>query len=1085
MRRFIAWVFLLALSLAAAPAEEFSTAASWIWYPERPAVEGSGQTRCLRKVLRLEQPPVQATVRVRVDDRVVFLVNSAPAPEPLENGPGGAVYDLAGRLQAGENVLAFTVTNAGGPGGLILTGTLRWPDGREQRLHSDTSFRAALAPAEGWERPGFDDTGWPAARVVGHAYTAPWYDLAAYDMEPFIEPADRERWRVWRAALTRIPAGLADEPARRARFETIQGSPALLIDGQPRPALAYRGTVDPMTAHGRCQVAHFRDAGVHVYAAYMPLDKAWEDRPGRFDALDDRLRAYLSVDPEAQIILLLRLVPPESWMDAHPDELVRYAKGDDYNSADESQRVRRPSFASALWQREAAAVWQAAIEHLEAQPWGRRVIGYHPCYGIYAEWHYYGSWSQQMPDTGPAMTGAFRSWLRQRYGNDAALQHAWGDAAVTLSTAAVPGVAPREAADLMGLRDPLQRSWVMDYYRCQQAITADDIEMLCRIAKEATGERVLCGAFYGYFEGVLPQTQGGHLELPRLLQSPHVDYFAAPYSYSHRRMGDDGRTRAITDAFTAAGKMHFIEADTRTHLHPHPVHGRVDTMAQSVAAIRREVATALTHGSALWWTDFGADGTAGWYDDPELMREIAGLMKLAERRLQRPRQRQAEVLVVADLESCYLLPDNDTLRTHYRLVGEVVGELYRCGVPFDTVLLSQFADLDLEPYRLVVMLNPLMVTPALRPMVAKAVAGRAVLWLWAPGVSDGQRLDPALVTDLTGFRVGAATVAPLSVRCVAGQDLLASVPVTTAWSLTPKEVTPVAGFADPANWYNPRSAKAMATAYQAYAWQAAGEGLRWDIATSDAWTDIHLKAAVPTPSAGFVFEIAGEGHTHGVGLRLVIKDADAAEFVAPSLPLSARPERHALPLAGFVKAPWSKAAATAPRFPLTGFKVVVDGLGGQRAVGIHVRALGAATGAVTRQDSQGYAVTSPGAPVLSIADPSAQALGHDPVSGAVVLASRGDAGRRQVFSTVPGVPRQILAALIDDAGVLRYVSSEAVVVRADSALVALHTAVGGPVELRLPAARRVRDAITGETLGEGARLPLTLLADSTMLLELE
>ena len=29
-------------------------------------------------------------------------------------------------------------------------------------------------------------------------------------------------------------------------------------------------------------------------------------------------------------------------------------------------------------------------------------------------------------------------------------------------------------------------------------------------------------------------------------------------------MGDDGRTRAIQDAFPIAGKVHMIEADTRT-----------------------------------------------------------------------------------------------------------------------------------------------------------------------------------------------------------------------------------------------------------------------------------------------------------------------------------------------------------------------------------------------------------------------------------------------------------------------------------------------------------------------------------------
>ena len=550
-----AWL-VLSIAGSVARADDVPTAASWIWYPESVATEGVGQTRYLRRTVTLDGTPREALIRVRADDSYAFSVNGAPPPKTNESGIAGDVYDLGGVLVEGENVLAFSVHNAAGTGGLIVTGRVVDADGQAHEIRSDTSFRTSREAVEGWDRPGFDDADWPGAGIVGSAYAQPWYRHAAFDMQPFLEEADRERWEAWRAPLLRLPEGIEDEPPTTARFDVVNGSCALLVDGEPRPPFIYRGTVDPLSSHGRRQVGLFRDAGVHFYTMYLPLEPMWK-APGDYDfsQLDDVVRGYLSVDSKARLFVILRLIPPRWWMDQHEDELIRYAAGDDYNTSDESGRVRRASLASKLWQQDALHIWRAAIDHLERQPWGKRVVGYQPGYGIYTEWHYFGSWREQMPDTGPAMTAHFREWLRGRYGTVDDLREAWLDTDVTFETATVPGVQPRLAAGRLDLRDPAAGQWVADYYRCQQEVTADDIELFCAAAKEATGGRAMAGVFYGYFYGVHPQTQGGHLELERLLASPSVDYFAAPYDYSHRLMGDDGRGRAICDAVHRFGRV--------------------------------------------------------------------------------------------------------------------------------------------------------------------------------------------------------------------------------------------------------------------------------------------------------------------------------------------------------------------------------------------------------------------------------------------------------------------------------------------------------------------------------------------------
>lgn len=1083
----VALVLLAALA-GAAPvraADDVPTASSWIWYPENPSTEGRDQTRYLRRSISLDAAPVKAALRVRGDDAYTFWINGAEAPEHVGEGAAGDVYDLTGVLRPGENVLAFSIYNAGNVGGLILRGSIELPGGQTLPICTDASFRASKEAPEGWNAPGFDDTGWQEASIVGSAFATPWFRHSSFDLRPFITEADWEKWRAWREPLLKLPEGLEAEPAARARFEYLNGSCALVINDEPRPALVYRGTVDPLTSHGRRQIGLFRDAGVHVYAAYMPLAQFWT-APGEFDfeALDDTVRAYLSADPEAYIMLHLRLVPPGWWMDQYPDEMVGYAAGDDFNTTDESGRVERPSFASKVWLRDALEIWTAAIKHLEAQPWGKRIIAHHPGYGIYTEWHYFGSWHQQSPDTGPAMTAHFREWLRARYGTDVKLREAWGRPEVTLATASVPGVEPRRAAGPLGFHEPVQGQSVMDYYRCQQEITIEDIDAFCAAAKQATGGRVLCGAFYGYFYGVPPQTQGGHLELERLLASPNIDYFAAPYDYSHRLMGDDGRTRAIQDAFPISGKVHMIEADTRTHLHPVNEYGRVQDVEQSVAAIRREVATALLHRSALWWCDFGGDNNGGWYDHPELIAEVARMIRLAQERLEQPQTRRAEVAVVCDLRSCYRLGDDAAMRAHLALLTRLTDELYRTGTPFDTLLQSQLSEVDTSGYRLFIFPASMEVTPEVRRSIAEVTEGHSVLWLWAPGITDGERYGAEPMAELTGFGIADTSHGVITDRvlCPAGSALTEGIAPQKQWELVARTATPIVEALKADSWYNPRDEETMRKQYTRFDWKADERGLTWDLATTSAWSDIHLNAPVAA-SDGISLTVSGEGACDGAGLRLVVKGFEG-EFVAPQFTVKGETQTHVLPFAAFEKAAWDRSSATQIAFPLRGMKLVIDGIGGSRAGTLRVSELSAVTGAVTSRDIRSYANPVGSLPVPIILDETATPLGVSPSTGEVVVACRGLEGARHVLSTVPFVPRELLTALMDEVGICRYTDSPDVIVRADGSLICLHTAVGGEYTLNLPHPAEVHNALTGERIGSGKQMQVTLPPNSTTLLSI-
>jgi hypothetical protein len=185
--------------------------------------------------------------------------------------------------------------------------------------------------------------------------------------------------------------------------------------------------------------------------------------------------------------------------------------------------------------------------------------------------------------------------------------------------------------------------------------------------------------------------------------------------------------------------------------------------------VRRNVLFTFTKGAGLWFYDFGVagfnggprlrdHGTAGWWDDPHLMAEVARLRPLLAERAARPYETGADVLLVHDTDVFYHLGSGKraTALPHWANNWAPVG-LFRSGAVFDPVHLADLDRVDLRPYRVVVFANTYVLTPAQRRVIHERVArdGRHLVWLSAPGYGDGRRLDAELVAQATGVRVRA------------------------------------------------------------------------------------------------------------------------------------------------------------------------------------------------------------------------------------------------------------------------------------------------------------------------------------------
>lgn len=1065
------------------------TAAQWIWFPEQPATDCIRETRWLRKSFTLPAVPQRARLWLLVDDSHKIWINGQGPLEPEAKGRAWLRYEVGPVLREGRNVLAVEAMNATGPAGLLARLIVYLADGKEMIIVSDDSWRATKTEPPGdWIEDRYDDSAWPVVRVMGSAFSAPWHNHPLFDVSPFITTEEQAAYEQFKASLLAPPEPFARERPASAAIHFHNGASVLFINGRPRPLVMYRATLDPLSAYGRHLIASFRDAGIHVYAPYVALSTCWHG-PGQYDwqTIDEQLRAYLSVDKEAYLVVLVRLVPPDWWMQAHPDEMIRYATSEKIDGADEAERVLRPSLASEAWRKDVGAAWTALIQHIEAQPWGKRVIGWHACYGIYAEWHYFGSWTNQYPDVGPAMTKAFRAYLRERYKTDAQLQAAWNDPEATLARAVVPGVEPRRNATWGALRNPQREQCVIDYYRCQQKITADAVEYFGRLAKAATKGRALYGVYYGYFWGVPPQTQGGHLELLRLLKSPYVDYFVAPYDYEHRLMGMDGRLRSPACAFSLAGKAHIIEADIRTHLHPREEHGRVANLTESLAAIRREFSTSLIEHTGYWFVDFGPEGMGGWMDDPEIMRCVAALYRLAERALQKPRRSVTEIALVCDLDSAYYLSDGEGMQIAYKLISNTTTELYHTGTPFEALLLPQLTQADLSRYKAIVFLNTIALNEAQAVFIHKLrEAGKhAFIFLWAPGVTGPEGISLRRVELLTGFPVMEAAERA-SGRVIITQpehQFVKEVPVTQRLGLDVASAMPIAGFDVADNWHNPRTPRYMEEHYQQFDWQPIPQGMRWKLETIDSWSDIHWQGEIPE-ATGLGLSVRVTSHMPALMLHCVIKDANAAEFVSPLEALTASRWRELhYPFEAFQNAPWAKEKPAKPCFPLKGMKFVLYGVNGAGPVTLEMKQLCALTGRVVRRLERTFGEGKFGPLVAPQPSPDVEILGHIDGCEESTLAVKRQGRQFVLYCPAPYLPREIFRAVFKEAGVHFYTEEPSDVVRVDSQFIAIHTKAGGPRRLHLPVKASIRDALTGAAIGRGKDIHILLPPNSTAIYE--
>ncbi|MFN0173369.1 MAG: hypothetical protein ACKVU0_01885 [Saprospiraceae bacterium] len=576
--------------------------------------------------------------------------------------------------------------------------------------------------------------------------------------------------------LALLPAILLAQRPQTAEIRTLNGQPTLYVNEQPELPFMYalthitggRWSWEELPAHN---LRRMGEAGVRLFQVDLWLEDIWKENEKQLDmGLTRRqIRGVLDACPGGAVVVRLHLNAPVWWNRIHPEECVQYANGPvedlpigfPFNHEDgDILRGKRASLASELWRVEAGKKLEEFCRRLSGTREGKAVIGIHISGGVYGEWHPWG-FIKQEPDISAPMQQAFRKWVKNKYLFDENLQVAWGNKRFTLDNATVPDSLERRCCADGFFRDPVLEQRVMDFYRCQQIVIAEDIEFFCRIAKEQWGRPLITGVFYGYMQfGLCRQALNGHLEVERLLQSPWIDYFAGPPSYYGpcRKAGGSGMQRAPIRSIQLHGKMWFDEIDNG-YLQDKRERDfvRSDMLGDTnyLPLLQRSLWLPLVQNAGLWLYDFGPRRNTGWWDSPMYREEIKRTLHYFRGkygRATKPKDQAADALVVWDTESYYAVKNISTKHCEKGL-DAAAEELQRSGVALDHIYLFDLQRVELKKYKAIVFMNAWVLTQKQRQFIRDSVAqnGRTMIWNYGAGYSDGVHKGQALMEQLTGI----------------------------------------------------------------------------------------------------------------------------------------------------------------------------------------------------------------------------------------------------------------------------------------------------------------------------------------------
>ncbi len=545
-----------------------------------------------------------------------------------------------------------------------------------------------------------------------------------------------------------------------SEFRDLNGTQTLYIDDEPIPNMSYVLPVYQSFTNERAD-NYMHESGVCVTRVTTSVagggaPEVWTG-PGEYDftVFDSYIYNALSRHEDTKLMIQINMDVPQWWKDENPDELIVDSK---------NGRSNEVSFSSGKFEDDALAANRALIDYMMGQPYAQRIVGILLAACGTNEWIWF-DLGQYALDYSPASETAFREFLTEKYGTDAALQKAWNDKTVTLSSAKVPPVEDRMGITYDTLLDPAIQQSTIDFHEC---MAHENVSMLKRFAKEtkeAVNDRIIVGAYYGYMDNTYFYGNSNgtmHLGIGEVLDDENIDFFCSPVLYNERYDGEAASYMTMIDSILAHGKAFMCENDNRlcsyvdlsSNFYTREAVGPTYNVWDSLSQIERDFSSQLTKGCGQWWFNMWGN----FFSNQQFSDVIGTMFREQKVSQERKTEYKSDICYIVD-EDMYTYLAYTNFNCNYDLLYWLLyqqrQELARIGTTFDMYYMSDLAKGVIPEYKIYVMLSPVDLDKEEREAIEKYMKrdDSTIIWQYAPGISDGTSLSAKNIEDVTGFRV--------------------------------------------------------------------------------------------------------------------------------------------------------------------------------------------------------------------------------------------------------------------------------------------------------------------------------------------
>ncbi len=565
-------------------------------------------------------------------------------------------------------------------------------------------------------------------------------------------------------------------------IETINGTPTLVINGQPTSPVMYCRPEQSSSLPG-CEETIVR-SGIELYATRLnsQLEVFWKDYDTfDFSEFDASVYDIMAVNGDAKIMLCITLWAPNWWMELpeNQGELVVQSFRDRESNTDSGftdfTKVKPvgASFSSVKFREESSEALIKLINHVKNQSYYNKLFAFQLCAGSTYEWMVFQAGTLDASvDYSEASQNGFEIYLRNKYKTQSALREAWGDETVTFANAKIPTSAERDPNGQGNLifYDPEKDQRLIDFNLYLSDEGATTLLTYAEIVKEMTDYEKIIGAFNGYMWTQSGSDANGkvHSSFNRLLTSDFIDFFISPLAYSERYLGRSSTFMPVIDSILAHGKMYIAEVDHRTSLESsyssnHDYDGsqgistgKTYTTNDTVLQYRRDLVQCLVQGVGLWFFDMRGN----WVGDDQFYQAIVDMKAEFDYSYSfTDRSVKNEVAVIVGEESyAYSTFSGFNAVYHFNnyLYRTQRTALNAMGTDYDVYSMSDLTDgVVSDDYKVYIMLSPIEVTEEESAAIDKYVKknGHTVVWVYACGYSDGKTLKVDNISKLTGITV--------------------------------------------------------------------------------------------------------------------------------------------------------------------------------------------------------------------------------------------------------------------------------------------------------------------------------------------